>query len=98
MEALGTLASGIAHDFNNILGSILGYTELLLNKQFGNGADKQYLSQVYQSGQRAAKLIDQILIFVRPGTVELEVIDFEKVLRSSVEMMRSSLPASICYS
>ncbi len=32
MEALGQLTGGIAQDFNNILGIMLGYTELALNR------------------------------------------------------------------
>ncbi len=32
MESLGTLAGGVAHDLNNVLGVLVGYSELLLEK------------------------------------------------------------------
>jgi signal transduction histidine kinase len=32
MEALGTLAGGVAHDLNNVLGIVVGYSELFLDR------------------------------------------------------------------
>ena len=42
MEAVGRLAGGIAHDFNNILGGILGYAEMLVEKAPAGSPLKRY--------------------------------------------------------
>ena len=34
MDAVGQMSGGIAHDFNNQLGVILGYVDLLSEKNF----------------------------------------------------------------
>ncbi|MGM0451720.1 MAG: PAS domain S-box protein [Thermodesulfobacteriota bacterium] len=65
MEAIGTLAGGIAHDFNNILQAINGYTQLLLMRKGEDHPDYKKLVQLQNSGDRAARLIDQLLTFSR---------------------------------
>jgi len=68
MEAIGVLASGIAHDFNNILGGILGNVKLLY--RYLPHASEQILTPIQRielSAQRAAKLIQNLLSFVRKG-------------------------------
>ena len=49
MEAVGTLAGGVAHEFNNILGSIIGYTEILLSKQPPGSPSAKYLESIDRS-------------------------------------------------
>ncbi len=68
MEAIGALASGVAHDFNNILGGILGNVKLLY--RYLPHASEQILTPIQRielSAQRAAKLIQNLLSFVRKG-------------------------------
>lgn len=63
MEAIGTLAGGIAHDFNNILGSIVGYTDLVIQDVPDGTIARENLNQVLIAGSRAKNLIGQILTF-----------------------------------
>jgi len=95
MEAMGTLAGGIAHDFNNILGTILGYSELLLDDQASDSQTKEYLHAIYGSGERAADLVRQILTFSRGDTEELSPLQIQSSLRETIDMIRATLPSSI---
>ena len=95
MEAMGTLAGGIAHDFNNILGTIMGYTELLLNDRLPESPEKQYLESIYASGQRAADLIKQILTFSRTNTRERIPLKIQKPIKEFLDMLRVTLSESI---
>ncbi len=95
MEALGVLAGGIAHDFNNTLGIILGYTELTLQMVPETGPIQQNLHYVYDAGERAKKIVAQILTFSRKGDPERKAVYLHKVVGEALELVRASLPATI---
>lgn len=94
MEAIGTLAGGIAHDFNNILASIIGYAELALYLSTEDWTHN-HLKKVIESGDRAKKLVNQILAFSRNREQELKPINISHIAKEVLEMLRSTLPATI---
>jgi PAS domain S-box-containing protein len=99
-EAIGTLAGGIAHDFNNILGGIIGYTELALLHlpAAGDNRAHDYLQRVLEAGNRARDLVRQILRFSRPGSITMEPISLTPLIKESIRLLRSTLPATITIS
>ena len=95
MEAIGTLAGGIAHDFNNILSAILGYAEIAgLTLPEGHRA-KSDLQEVLKAGHRAKSLVGQILSFARQGEKERRPIQIQPIVKESLKLIRSTLPADI---
>ncbi len=95
MEAIGTLAGGIAHDFNNILWIINGNIELALT-QITKGSPATYnLKEVEKACQRAADLVTQILSFTRQTDKKRQPLKFSSMVKESLKLMRSSLPATI---
>jgi len=95
MEAIGTLAGGIAHDFNNILGAIIGFTELSLHLPAEDALLKNNLSQVLKAAGRARELVKQILTFSRAGSGEPKPVQMHFVVRETLGLLRSSIPATI---
>jgi len=95
MEAIGTLAGGIAHDFNNILAAMQGYVELSLEDLPEDAAVRDNLEQVLSCGNRAAKLVRQILTFSRKDQQEKGVLQIGSIVKEVLKMLRSSLPATI---
>jgi PAS domain S-box-containing protein len=95
MEAIGTLAGGIAHDFNNILAAMQGYVELSLEDLPEDAAVRDNLEQVLSCGNRAAKLVRQILTFSRKDQQEKGVLQISSIVKEVLKMLRSSLPATI---
>lgn len=97
MESLGLLTGGIAHDFNNLLGIINGYSALLLDKSQQAGDDKavDYAQHIQEAGERAAKLVAQMLTFSRNDNVDDTPIQFEAFLNENLQMLRATLPSSI---
>jgi len=64
LASIGELASGIAHELNNPLTSVIGFSQLLMEK---NPADdvKEDLSLIYSEAQRAAGTVKNLLTFAR---------------------------------
>jgi PAS domain S-box-containing protein len=95
IQAIGTLAGGIAHDFNNILGAILGYTELAMQKV---GQDKVlggYLHEVLTAGHRAKDLVQQILAFSRQTELKRTPIQLHLLIKEALGLLRAVLPSTI---
>jgi len=97
MESLGQLTGGIAHDFNNLLGIINGYAALLHDTHINKGDEKsvKYIDRIAEAGNRAAKLVTQMLAFSRSDPADDAPIQFEPLLKDDLKMVRSTLPSTI---
>lgn len=97
MEALGQLTGGIAHDFNNMLGIISGYSDLAREKsaELKEPELNKYLENILQATQRASGLVRQMMVFSRKDPGENRVLDIQKVVSESINMLRSVIPSSI---
>jgi PAS domain S-box-containing protein len=97
MEALGTLAGGVAHDLNNVLGVLVGYSELLLEKIPEPNPLRRYVSSILQSGLRGAAIIQDLLTLARRGVAVSEVVNLNRVIADcfktpEFEMLRTYHP------
>lgn len=96
MESLGQLTGGIAHDFNNMLSAIIGYTELAMELGDDKVKRLEYLKEVTLAGDRAKKLVAQMLAFSRGDKDgELQQVDVDTLLKESIKMIRPLLPSTI---
>jgi len=80
MEALGTLAGGVAHDLNNVMGVLVGYSELLVEKLPAESSLKRYAGNILQSGLRGAAIIQDLLTLARRGVTVAEVVDLNRLV------------------
>jgi PAS domain S-box-containing protein len=95
LEAIGTLAGGIAHDFNNILGAILGNLSLAQEQLPPGSAALAPLDAIAASAVRARALVQQILAFGRQQPTQRTAQSLQRLVRETVELLRSTLPASV---
>ncbi len=88
MESVGRLAGGVAHDFNNMLGVIIGYTELALEKEPNGTPLHNELMEIMNAANRSAEITRQLLAFARKQTINPKVIDLNSTVESMLKMIR----------
>ncbi len=95
MEAIGTLAGGIAHDFNNLLQVMLGYLDLQRADTPADSLGAQRLDKIRIAGERATRLVDQILAFSRRSEQERKPLRLQPILLEALKLLRASIPSTI---
>ena len=97
MEALGKLTGGIAHDFNNMLGIIIGYTDLALQKSENdnNSPINSCLDQIRTASNRAKDLIAKMLSFSRVDQAASHSLQLAPLFDENILLMNSILPSTI---
>ncbi|MCX6143859.1 MAG: PAS domain S-box protein [Ignavibacteriales bacterium] len=98
MESIGTLASGVAHDFNNILGIILGYASLLIQKPMDSPKSRAYADSIVKAADRGAALVRQILTFARKSEFKLEKVDVNSIIGELAKMLGETFPKTMSLS
>jgi PAS domain S-box-containing protein len=90
MEAIGRLAGGVAHDFNTLLGTIRGYSEMLLGALPRKEALRRPVEQIHRAALRGAQLTRQLLVFSRRQEIQAQAVDLGRLL-ADVEVMLDRL-------
>src|SRR5690606_6596781 len=83
----------VAHDFNNLLTSILGNASLAQLE--APPSMTGHLESIVQASERAATLTRQLLAYAGKGHFQIGDVDLARVIRSSTELIRVSVPKSV---
>ncbi|MFA5181735.1 MAG: ATP-binding protein [Syntrophales bacterium] len=85
--------SHMSHELRTPLNHIMGFTELILDKSFGelNEIQEEYLSDVYNSSEHLLSLVNEILDIskIEAGKLELKLSEFnlKQLLESSLSII-----------
>jgi PAS domain S-box-containing protein len=94
MEAIGNLAGGIAHDFNNMLAAIKILTSHLERSE-PDPTRLQFLGDIGQVVDTAAKLTRALLRFARRGEAEVKPISIAEIVTQVAELGRRTIDRNI---
>jgi two-component system, cell cycle sensor histidine kinase and response regulator CckA len=87
LDSIGQFAAGIAHDFNNIVTVQQGFADLLLQDPELPPRFQNYVQQIAEASQRAAKLTRQLLLFSRKQALQPQQLDLNAVVRDVNQLL-----------
>jgi two-component system NtrC family sensor kinase len=85
LAAAGQLVSGVAHELNNPLQSVVGFAELLLDGE-RRPEVRGDLEQIHSEANRAAKIVRNLLAFVRRSSSERAPANLNELVQSAVAL------------
>jgi signal transduction histidine kinase len=80
LAQLGELTAGLAHELRNSLATLQGYLTLI-DRRPGEERIADYLEEIRHETGHLQRVLEDFLAFARPGSVRLEMIDLEKLVR-----------------
>jgi two-component system, cell cycle sensor histidine kinase and response regulator CckA len=95
LEAVGRLSGGIAHDFNNILGVILGYSELMMERVAAPDPLLHQIEEIRKAADRASALTRQLLAFSRQQVMQPVVMNVNDAVGEMDKMLHRLLGEDI---
>ncbi len=80
LASIGELSSGIAHELNNPLTSIIGFSQLLLDKNLSDDV-KEDLELINREAQRTSSVVRNLLTFARKHKAEKQPVDVNGAIK-----------------
>jgi len=91
LAAMGQMLAGVAHELNNPLTAILGVTELLRERQEFDDPTKRQLDLTHRQARRAARIVQNLLEFSRPGSPQKKPLDVSSLIERTLQLHEHSL-------
>ncbi len=85
LASVGEMASGIAHEINNPLTGVIGYSELLLQKDIPEDM-KEGLEVIHDGAQRVASIIKGLLTFARQTKADKEYVSINDIIANTLAL------------
>ncbi|MDD5591261.1 MAG: transporter substrate-binding domain-containing protein [Dehalococcoidales bacterium] len=93
MASIGEMASGIAHEINNPLTSVVGFSELLMEKDLPEDS-RQDVKIIYDSSQRVAGIVKGLLTFARQHKPVRNRTGINEIIESTLALRKYALETS----
>lgn len=85
LASIGELSSGIAHELNNPLTSVIGFSDMLLDKELPENL-KQDIEIINTEAKRTAMIVNNLLTFARKHPREKKSVNLNAVIDSVLDV------------
>jgi signal transduction histidine kinase len=89
LASVGRLSSGIAHEIGNPIGIIMGYLELLKQKNTSAHEKREYITRTEDEINRINTIIRQLLDLSRPSNDGAKAVSVHEIINDITDMVRS---------
>ncbi len=90
LASVGEMASGIAHEINNPLTGVVGFSELLMEKDLPEDI-REDVGIICDGSQRVAGIVKRLLTFARQHKPERSYTDINEIIESTLALRAYSL-------
>jgi len=85
LSTVGQMAAGICHEINNPLTTVIGYSDLLINKDLPDDM-KQQMGYIREGGRRIADIVKQLLAFARNMKPSRTMVDINYIVSGTLKL------------
>jgi signal transduction histidine kinase len=87
LASVGRLSAGIAHEIGNPIGIVMGYLELLKQKDIPDTERKEYIHRTEEEIERINTIIRQLLEISRPSNAGLKVVSVHDLIDDIAQVL-----------
>jgi len=85
LASIGQLAAGIAHELNNPLTAVIGFSNLLLERDLSADV-KEDLETINREAMRAINIVKGLLAFAREQRIEKAMVDINSIIQRVLQL------------
>ncbi|MDD5509691.1 MAG: response regulator, partial [Dehalococcoidales bacterium] len=93
MASIGEMASGIAHEINNPLTSVVGFSELLMEKDLPEDL-REDVETIHSSARRVADIVKGLLTFARQHKPVRNRTSINEIIESTLALRKYAMETS----
>ena len=88
LASVGRLSAGIAHEIGNPIGIVIGYLELLKQKDISNNERDEYIHRTEEEIERINRIIQQLLEISRPSKSSRTKVSVHELIQDTADVLR----------